>query len=397
MRADLTRRQVVTGVSVLGVSLAFSRFSMASAADGMSALPRTRALYDAGVAQGIHKGAQFAVMLDGVLVADAGLGWARDRVPMTPGTLMIWYSAGKPITAAGIVKLWDDGVLSLDDPVARFIPEFGQNGKDKVTIRHLLTHTAGFPSALRGPLLQFGGLNERVIKRLSEAELEWAPGRFSKYHRGAAHYVMAEIIQRASGKPFTDYVRGEILLPLGMDDCWIGMPVDRFEAYGGRIGLMHTQNADGALRAGRNRERWTLNPVPGGGARGPMHQFVRFYEALRRGGELEGARILSPQATEAFIGYRALVPGVDSDQPFQAPAGLGFQRDENPRFGRYASSRVFGHGGSRSSQAFCDPEYGLVVAYVFNGRPHNTRDHVQRTTAVAEAIYEDLGLVSVSA
>ena len=396
MRTDLTRRQVVTGAAVLGTAMAFPRLSLARAAEGMVALPRTMALYEKGVADGIHMGAQFAVMLNGVLVADAGLGLARDGVPMTTDTLMIWYSSGKPITAACIVKLWDEGLLNLDDPVARFIPGFAQNGKETVTIRHLLTHTAGFPSALKGPVLQFGGLNERVIRHLSRAELEWEPGRFSKYHRGAAHYVMAEIVQRVSGEPFSDYVRDKIMLPLGMDDCWIGMSADRFEAYGDRIGLMHTQDQTGALRVGRNRERWTLNPVPGGGARGPMDQFVRFYEMLRRGGELDGVRILSPQATEAFIGYRALVPGFDPDQVFQAPAGLGFQRDENPLFGKYASSQVFGHGGSLSSQAFCDPTYGLVVAYVFNGRPRRRRDHVIRTTAFTEAIYEDLGLASGS-
>src|SRR2546423_9306130 len=107
-------------------------------------LPRTTAVIERGIGEGLHLGAQVHVSVDGMPVADVGIGHARADVPMSTEQMIIWFSMTKPTTAVSIAQLWERGELRLDDPVTRFVPEFGAHGKDRITIRHLLTHTGGF-------------------------------------------------------------------------------------------------------------------------------------------------------------------------------------------------------------------------------------------------------------
>ena len=111
-------------------------------------LPRTAAVIAADSAAGFHRGFQLYVSVRGETIADVALGEAADGVPMTPQTLVVWLSAGKPLTATAIGLLWQRGRLQLDDRVAEYLPEFAAGGKDTITIRQLLTHTGGFPNAV---------------------------------------------------------------------------------------------------------------------------------------------------------------------------------------------------------------------------------------------------------
>src|SRR5207237_9637854 len=128
--------------------------------------------------------------------------------------------------------------LELDDPVARHIPEFGKNGKDKVTIRHVLTHTGGFPHADAGVALDHPF--DEVIKAICDAKLEegWVPGQKAQYHPTSGWYILGELVQRVDHRPFYRYVREEIFEALKLMDCWVGMPAEKFRAYGDRIGVM---------------------------------------------------------------------------------------------------------------------------------------------------------------
>ena len=115
--------------------------------DPTMALPKTLALLEQGRHSILHPGAQVYVSLRGEVLTDIALGEARPGVSMQPETLTLWLSAGKPVTAIAIAQLVERGLLAFDDVVSRHLPEFAQNGKDEITIRHLLTHTAGFRDA----------------------------------------------------------------------------------------------------------------------------------------------------------------------------------------------------------------------------------------------------------
>jgi CubicO group peptidase (beta-lactamase class C family) len=362
-------------------------------------IPRTAQMLEKGINSGLHVGAQLYLARDGETIADVGIGEARPGVPMRPDMLMIWMSACKPVPAVAVAQLWERGLLDLDDRVARHIPEFGVKGKEAVTIRHLLTHTAGF-RGIAGEWEQQPW--DHVIAAACDARLEpgWVPGRKAGYHVATSSYALADIVRRLDGRAFPTYVREAIYEPLGMNDSWIGMPPERYRAYGDRIGLMHDTSGP-ASRADLfwDTEEGAALCRPAGNGRGPIRELGRFYQMLLNKGQLDGVRLLSPQTVEAIVSPHRL--GM-YDHTFRHVMdwGLGFivnsaryGRDTVPYgFGPHASDRAFGHSGHQSTVAFADPEHDLVVALVCNGMPGEAAHHV-RTREILEAIYQDLGLV----
>jgi CubicO group peptidase (beta-lactamase class C family) len=360
-------------------------------------LPRTVGLIEQGTAERLHVGAQVYVSLNGEPVASFGLGEARPGVAMTPNTLMLWLSSVKPVGAVAIAQLWEQGELELDDRVADYIPEFGVKGKEGITIRHLLTHTGGFRLADTGkPETPW----EESIANVCNAPLErdWIPGQKAGYHVATSWLILGELVRRIDGRAYNRYVREEIFGALGMTDSWVGMPPERYHAYGSRIGIMHDTTGSGPRESGFDTEARVAWVIPGGTGRGPMRELGRFYEMLLNRGQLDGRRVLLPQTVEALTA-RHRTGMYDHTFRHVIDWGLGFIVDSKQYgvetvpygYGRHCSPRTFGHSGAQSSTGFCDPEHGLVVALVFNGMPTDEQ-HNARIRAVVSAIYEDLGL-----
>jgi CubicO group peptidase (beta-lactamase class C family) len=367
-------------------------------------LPRTRLALEDGIREGFHLGSQIYVSLQGETVADAAVGESRPGEPLTPDHLMLWLSSTKPVAAVALARLWELGLLEIDDPVARHIPEFAAQGKEGITLRHLLTHTAG----LR--MLDIGWPRdswEEIIARICamRPEPRWVPGEKAGYHQASSWFVLGEVIHRVDGRPFDRYVREEIFEPLGMEDSWIGMPAERWRQYReeGRIGAMWNTEGPQPVDHGWDSERRCVHIHPGGNGYGPMRELGRFYEMLLGRGALGPAAILSPQSVEALTA-RHRTGMMDVTFRHLLDWGLGFivnsaqyGPDSVPYgYGHHASRRTFGHSGYRSSAGFADPERGLAVAVVFNGTPANER-HEHRVRAVLDGIYEDLGLIRETA
>jgi len=360
-------------------------------------LPKSNSVIQAGMAEGLHIGAQLYVSLPDGVVGDLAFGESRAGVPMTPDTLMLWMSATKPVTAIAIAQLWERGLLELDDRVSKYLPEFGQKGKELITLRHVLTHTGGFRAGMAWSNTPW----EQIIQQICNSRLEpnWVPGKKAGYHVTTGWYILAEIVQRLDGRAYPQYVREAIFEPLGMRDSWIGMAPEVYRAYGQRMGLMHiTETGQAVPTTPEDAERNAVMCRPSGSGHGPIRELGRFYEMLRERGTLTGTRLLLPQTVEALIA-RHRVGMMDQTFQFVMDWGLGFILDSNRPgeddmpygYGPYASLRTFGHGGHQCSAGLCDPEHGLVVAFVFNGKPGETKHH-ERRGALMRAIYEDLGL-----
>ena len=367
-------------------------------------LHHSLAVLQRGIGQGLHSGAQLYISVQGEEIASLAIGESRPGVAMTAESLNLWLSSTKPIAAVAIAQLWERGLLELDDPVARSIPEFAQNGKEGITIRHLLTHTGGFRAPPRSQEEPW----EKIIAEMCAARLEpgWVPGHKAGYHPASSWYILGEIVRRLDGRGYSQYVREMIFEPIGMRDSWIGMPRETFQSYGDRIAPMHdtTRQPPAALDA----EKIATSCRPGSGGWGPIRELGKFYEMLMNRTSSFGHSSLirhsdfvirhsplSPQAIEAITARHRT--GM-FDATFKTPIdwGLGFllnspqPQPELPYgYGPQASPRTFGHGGAQSSGAFCDPERGLVVAYVFNGMPGEDRHHERRKSLLA-AIEEDL-------
>lgn len=362
--------------------------------------------FNEGIRRGWHLGAQASVSLRGRLVADLAVGEAAPGVPMRPETLMLWMSAGKPVTALGVAALWEEGRLDLDRPVAAWLPEFAAGGKQDISLRHILTHTGGFRAArFRYPAQDW----DEVIAAICASPLEsgWQVGVTAAYHPQTSWFILGEAMRRASGEEVGPFLKRRLLDPLGMEHAWLGMPEEVYDDYAesGLLALMPT-TAIAALRptSDTTMERPGLVvPRPSGNFAAPARDMRRLYEGLLAGGQMDGVRALQPATVAEWT--RKHRRGAH-DQTFRRVVdfGLGFvcdskehlQAGEDPDgipygYGRHASPLAVGHSGYQSSVAFCDPAHGLAAAVVFNGY-NGEQGHQERVVPVLRALYEETGL-----
>jgi CubicO group peptidase (beta-lactamase class C family) len=375
-------------------------------------LPAAVERLQAGVAAALHYGAQLYVSLGGRTVADLAVGESRPGSPMSPELLLPWLSAAKPLTAAAVLQLAEAGRLDLDDPVALHLPEFGQGGKQGVTVRHLLTHTGGFrTSGIGGPTRDAAECLARIYA--TPLEPGWAPGERIAYQPASSWYVLGEVVRRVAGEPPGSWVRERIFAPLGMKGSWLTMPEATYPAWRPRLAPVYRTGARDApgWEAGASASwrrfpwhprRWATSPSPAEGGWGPARDLGRFYEMLLAGGAAPAGRVLSAAAVAAMIAPRPPEGGWDESLGRIVHWGLGLRINGRmalgagsaaSELGRHASPGSFGHGGFRSTLAFADPDHGLVVAMAFNSLP-GACQHRRRTRGVVEAVYRDLGLAA---
>jgi CubicO group peptidase (beta-lactamase class C family) len=366
-----------------------------------SDLPKTTAVLEQGRKAGLHPGSQLYVSRNGRVVANLALGEAHLGVKMRLDTLLMWRSSTKPVLAVAIAQLWERGLLHLEDPVARFIPEFATRGKEAITLAHLLMHTAGIRSADSIPThLPWAEILDRICR--APLEPRTRPGAQAAYHSTSTWFLLGEIVQRIDGRSCAQYMRDNIYLPLGMRDSWIGLPPEQFRQYGSRIGTMfRTDRLPAEPLPFWNTEEGCALCRPGSNGRGPIFELGLFYEAmlaLRGQNNPPQPGLLKPD-TVRWMTRRHRQGMVDRTFRHVLDWGLGFKINSN-RYGRHtvpygygphSSDETFGHSGAESSCAFADPHHSLVVAWACNGLPGEPA-HQARIRALNTAIYEDLGL-----
>ena len=356
-----------------------------------------RSVLQQGVQSGLHLGAQLYVSRAREIILDFACGEARAGVPMRDDSIVQWFSSGKPITAIALAQLSEKGLLQIHSPVANYLPEFSLHGKDSVTIEHLLTHTGGFRGADKLPAdLPW----DEMIRGICETPLEenWVPGERAGYSTTSAWFILAEIIQRITGQRFDEFIKNNIMDPIGMTDSWLRLPFEKYKSYGERIALMHDT-------AAIKREAEFLQDAagmaqcrPGSSARGPIRELGRFYEILLARGMSNDRRIAREETIRLFT-QRHRIGMFDETFLHKLDFGYGFLINSNRYgaetvpygYGRYASDSAYGHSGAQSSCAFADPTHNLVVAWVTNGTP-GERPHQKRHREINNAVYEFLGL-----
>ncbi|MGH9003307.1 MAG: serine hydrolase domain-containing protein, partial [Acidimicrobiia bacterium] len=189
-------------------------------------------------ADGFHPGAQLYVSHHGTQLLDVAVGESRPGRALETDDVMMWYSSGKPVTTVAVLQLWERGRLGLDDPVGRYLPGFA-NGKERATIRHVLTHTAGFSMAGPGEPFDQDLTYAEVIARITAHPAEWEPGTKAGYHPSTAWKVLGAIVEIVDGRPIDRYVAEEVLAPVGMSGSHLGIGPDTQAALGDRLVPVH--------------------------------------------------------------------------------------------------------------------------------------------------------------
>ena len=376
----------------------------------LDTLPKTRAVLERGRADGLHHGAQLFVSLKGGTVCDAAVGEVRPGEPLTADHLMLWLSAGKPVTAAAVLHQcqlfthFGPG-LRLDAPVAESLPDFAARGKGGVTVRHLLTHMGGFPDAETGyPDVDW----DESLRRICDAPLaaNWKVGRTAGYHPKSSWFVLGELLRRRAGggaASFDSLMRRSVFTPCGMTRSHFAFTPDTLEARRQSLAPLYQRKGRELIDAGRTEPAYLSRASPGSSLRCPARDLGAFHERLLRTfsagfAEEEGGPVHSALQVEAMTA-RHRVGEFDRTLGHVVDFGLGVIVDSNRYgpdtvpygFGPHCSPRTFGHGGNQSSMAFCDPENELVVAWATNGMCGEPK-HQRRNRAINAAIYEDLGL-----
>ncbi len=352
-------------------------------------------------------GAAVAVTVGGETVVDLWGGWAdaaRSRAWERDTLVNVWSTTKGPVALCTHI-LADRGLLDLDAPVAEYWPEFAAAGKEKVLVRHLLSHRAGL-AGLREPhsLEQLCDW-ELTTQRLAATEPWWEPGTRSGYHALTYGHLVGEVVRRVSGLRPGAFLAREVTGPLGIDFS-IGLP----ERDSGRAAELvqpavtassaqaaaFAQLAPAAIAAltnpavsaaGAVTPGWRAAEIPAANGHGTARAVAALYGVFAGRGSYGGHRVLSPEAAERVRegqgGCRDLVLGAGFEHETEVGLGLWLSGPD----GSYGPNpRAFGHDGFGGSCGLADPEAGVSLGYVMNRMgPHIAND--PRKTALVDALY----------
>ncbi|MEU6091851.1 serine hydrolase domain-containing protein [Streptomyces sp. NPDC047085] len=355
-------------------------------------------------------GAAVAVTVDGATVVDLWGGWAdpaRTRAWERDTVVNVWSTTKGPVALCAHI-LADRGLLDFDRPVAAYWPEFAAAGKERVLVRHLLSHRAGL-SGLREPhaLEQLYDW-ELTTARLAAAEPWWEPGTRSGYHALTYGFLVGEVVRRVSGLRPGAFLEREVTGPLGIDFT-IGLP----EKESGRAAeLVHPRVVDAGEQAAvfsqldpaaiaalanplvgaaqANSPEWRAAEIPAANGHGTARAVAALYGVFAGRGSHGGRRILSPEAAERVREgqgrCRDLVLGAGFEHETEVGLGLWLS-GPNGSYG--PDPRAFGHDGFGGSCGLADPDAGVSLGYTMNRMgPHIADD--PRKMALVEALYRAL-------
>jgi CubicO group peptidase (beta-lactamase class C family) len=325
-----------------------------------------------------------------------GEPWLRDTPALS-------FSTGKPVVATALHILHDRGLVQYDKPVAHYWPEFAQNGKGTITVRHALSHAAGLHAVNRivdhvDVLLDW----DATIRAIERAPAAHAAGRYHAYHAMTYGHLVGEIVHRVSGKSVGQFVRDEIAEPLGLHDFYFGVPADVIARTARIIVKPRSENFDKQRARARAQQReqrmkliarglnlvgipmspermfnsfsakginkWDFSSpevlgacIPAANGVFAARDLARFYAALANGGSLDGVRLLSKNTLHEATEVHTNRP--DGVLVLPMRWRLGFHGVFSTRG---LVRNAFGHAGYNGSGAWASPNHNAAFAFVVN-------------------------------
>jgi len=343
-----------------------------------------------------------------------GMQDGEKNIKMKPGTIFRIASMSKPITSVAVLMLYEEGHFQLQDPIAKFIPEFANPtvlvpessqgdvvpAKRPITIRHLLTHTSGLTyhwdqrvgakyreAGITHGLLQDEDLLGDDMKKLARIPLVHQPGEAWTY--GLSVDVLGRLVEVVSGMSFDEFLRKRIFEPLAMNDTGFYLPEEKVP----RLAAAYAPNEAGGLKhlgndiLGEGSMRYTVTyPYEGpkkyysggGGLCSTVLDYARFAQMLLNGGQLDGVRLLSRKTVELMTADH--VGNLNEGSGF----GLGVSvRRSLSESGEIGSIGTYGWGGFWYTTFFVDPQEQMVGVCMAQLYPSGTANLNARFSALA--------------
>ncbi len=367
-------------------------------------------------------GAAVAVYHRGELVADL---WGGTRTaegdPWERDTLAMCFSTTKGITSTALHICADRGLVDYEAPVADYWPEFAANGKERLKVRHLLTHSAGL-HRIRTIIDDASRMLDwdHMCEALAAAAPAYRPGTRTGYHALTYGWLVGEVVRRVSGKPLADFVADEIAGPLGLTGLFLGCPEEQRHRVAPLEPMGRVMVGPRPLRLAQKRigEQWArffslvhfpVNPrrminalvprgiedvlftgdvmdasIPAANGFFDAPSLARVYAMIAGGGEIDGVRLLSEDRVRTMSEIRVNRRDLVLVMPMRWRLGYHLAATTHG-----IVDEAFGHFGFGGSGAWCDPTRQIAVAYVCNrgaGTPVGDLRLLQLGTAVMASV-----------
>jgi len=343
---------------------------------------------------GMHPAIQVCLRHNGKVILNRaiGHGWGNgpedppdaEQIPVTTDTPFCAYSAAKAIASTVVHMLVERGIFALDDRVCDYLPGYTSHGKDRTTIRHVMTHSAGVPFAT-GPRPDLRRMNDSEYARQMLGNLRpvYPPGLMHVYHGVTWGPLIREIVSAAAGRGIREILATEILDPLGFrwtnfgvedEDIFLvapshptGKQIPKPVARAFKLAVGGTMHQ---IIPFTNTPAFLTSVVPSSSLISTANELSRFAEIWSRGGELDGVRIMRPETLYAATRpARRLRPDVATGfVPLRWGTGFMLGSEYFGPFGRHAP-RAFGHTGLVNIAVWADPQRGLSGGVISSGKP----------------------------
>ena len=351
-------------------------------------------------------GAACSIVREGKTVVDIWGGWRNGDLdqPWNASTTVCMMSVAKGITAICFNMLMDRGLVHPDDPVIKYWPEYGQNGKESTLIRHFLDHTAAVP-VLTNNTLWKGAMFDReaIVHALEEQEPLWEIGTKAAYHVHHQGFLLGEVMRRVTGMTVGPFLRKEVTDPLNAE-YYIGgmneeeqshvaevmpnMDAKLFAAKDSKDDnslrpLAFKQNPDEPWAVTMNRKEWREVEVASGSGHGNARGVARIYGCVVNG-EMDGVSLLSKTGLEAMITEQHNQHEAFQDRPYHQALGILLNTPEAVYMG--PNMRSFGHHGIGGSIGMGDPDAKIGFSYCCN-KMHAVGTNGPRAKRLIDALY----------
>ncbi len=330
---------------------------------------------------GDELGASIVVDIDGDNVVDMWGGFRDEAraIPWDEHTITNVWSSTKTVTSLAALMLVDRGELDVDQPVAKYWPEFAANGKQDVLVRHVMSHASGVSGLDQPAPIEVLYDWEQATSRMAAQAPWWEPGTASGYHALNYGHLVGEVVRRISGKPLKQFVAEEIAGPLGADfqigaaeSDWDRIapvvppppqPID-LEALGMDSPAVKTFTGPVPMAEYANTPEWRRADIGAANGHGNARSVARVMSVVARGGEVDGVRLLGQETIDVI--FREQLNGIDLVLGVPLRFGIGYGLPLADAVAYIPDEKICFWGGWGGSLIIMDLGRRMTVSYMMN-------------------------------